>query len=37
MQARNVDPSGFVANAEVGGTAPMWEWIGDDPAATFSY
>jgi predicted peroxiredoxin len=37
LQARNVDPSGFVANAEVGGTAPMWEWIGDDPAATFSY
>ena len=37
MQARNVDPSEFVANAEVGGTAPMWEWIGDDPATTFSY
>ena len=31
MQARNVDPSGFLANAQAGGTAPMWEWIGDDP------
>jgi predicted peroxiredoxin len=37
MQARNVDPSGFVTNAAAGGTAPMWEWIGDDPAVTFSY
>jgi len=37
MKARNVDPSGFAANAEPGGTAPMWKWIGDDPAVTFSY
>jgi hypothetical protein len=28
---------GFLANAQAGGTAPMWEWIGDDPAVTFSY
>jgi hypothetical protein len=37
VQARNVDPSGFAANAEVGGTVPMWEWIGDDPVVAFSY
>jgi hypothetical protein len=37
MQARNVDPARFVTNAAAGGTAPMWEWIGDDPAVTFSY
>jgi len=37
MQARNVDPSGFVASAEVGGTVPLWEWVGDSPAVTFSY
>jgi predicted peroxiredoxin len=37
MQARKVDPAGFVANAEAGGTVPMWQWIGDDPAVTFSY
>jgi predicted peroxiredoxin len=37
MQARQLDPSGFAANAEAGGTVPMWEWIGDDPAVTFSY
>lgn len=37
IKARNVDPSGFAANAEVGGTAPMWEWIGDDPVVALSY
>ncbi len=37
MKSRNVDSSGFLSNAEAGGTAPMWEWIGDDPAVTFSY
>jgi len=37
MKSRNVDPSGFLSNADAGGTAPMWEWIGDDPAVTFSY
>ena len=25
------------ANAALGGTVPMWEWIGDEPATTFSY
>ena len=25
------------SNAELGGTVPMWEWIGDEPANTFSY
>jgi len=37
MQSRGVDPAGFVSNAEAGGTAPLWKWIGDDPAVTFSY
>ena len=37
MQARNVDPAGFVANAQPGGTAPLWEWVGDTPAVAFSY
>jgi len=37
VQARKVDTTGFVANAEVGGTVPMWKWIGDDAALTFSY
>jgi predicted peroxiredoxin len=37
MQARNVDPSGLVVNAEAGGTVPLWDWIGEDQVVTFSY
>src|SRR5258708_3694001 len=37
MQARNVDPSGFVTNAAAGGTAPMWQWIRDEPAAAVNH
>ena len=36
VQARKVHATGFVANAEVGGTAPMWQWIGDDDAVTMT-
>jgi hypothetical protein len=24
-------------NAEIGATIPMWRWIGDEGATTFSY
>jgi len=27
----------MIDNAELGGTVPMWQWIGDDGATTFSY
>ncbi len=37
LDARKVDRSGFMANAEAGGTVQLWEWIGADPAVTFSY
>lgn len=37
VKTRHVDPGGFLDNAETGGTVPMWEWIGDSPAVTFSY
>jgi hypothetical protein len=26
-----------VKNATLGGTVQLWEWIGDEPATTFSY
>jgi len=26
-----------MAGAELQGTAPMWNWIGDEGATTFSY
>jgi predicted peroxiredoxin len=27
----------LIAGAELGGTVPMWRWIGDEGATTFSY
>lgn len=37
FDARKLDKAGLIAGAEVQGTIPMWEWIGDDGATTFSY
>ncbi|MGH3393526.1 MAG: DsrE family protein [Streptosporangiaceae bacterium] len=35
--ARHLGEDHLVDNATLGGTVPLWEWIGDDPATTFSY
>ena len=35
--SRKLGDAQLVANAEVQGTVPMWEWIGDEGATTFSY
>lgn len=37
FDARQLDKGDLLANAELGGTVPMWEWIGDDAVTTFSY
>ena len=37
FNARHLDEGVLVENAKIGGTIPMWEWIGDEPATTFSY
>ena len=37
FDARQLDRGRLLANAEIGGTVPMWQWIGDEPATTFSY
>jgi predicted peroxiredoxin len=37
FNARKLDDSQLLANAEIAGTVPLWEWIGDDGAVTFSY
>ncbi|MFQ1003056.1 DsrE family protein [Modestobacter sp. SSW1-42] len=37
FDARRLDAAGLIENAELGGTVPMWRWIGDAPATTFSY
>ena len=36
VDAKGLRDSTWVAGAELGGTVPMWEWIGDG-ATTFSY
>ena len=37
VDARQLDASGFVANARVAGATPMWDWLGDGPHTVFSY
>ena len=37
FDARHLDKGDLLPNAELGGTVPMWEWIGDEAANTFSY
>ena len=36
FNSKKLDPSALIAGATIGGTVPMWEWIGDG-ATTFSY
>ncbi len=37
FNAKALDPENLIKGAEVGGTIPMWQWIGDEGATTFSY
>ncbi len=37
FDARKLDKGDLLGNAEIGGTVPMWDWIGDEAATTFSY
>ncbi len=37
FDAKHLDKGDLASNAELGGTVPMWGWIGDEPANTFSY
>jgi predicted peroxiredoxin len=37
FDAKKLDKGDFIDNAELGGTVPMWAWIGDEGATTFSY
>ncbi len=36
FNARQIDEGTLLSNARLGGTIPLWEWIGDG-ATTFSY
>jgi predicted peroxiredoxin len=35
--ARRLDEGQLIGGADLGGTVPMWQWIGDAGATTFSY
>jgi predicted peroxiredoxin len=35
--AKKLDETTLISGAEVQGTMPMWKWIGDEGATTFSY
>ena len=35
--AKKLDEARLISGAEVQGTVPLWNWIGDEGATTFSY
>ena len=37
FDAKKLDPAALIGGARLGGTVPMWDWIGDEGATTFSY
>jgi predicted peroxiredoxin len=37
FNAKKLDQDKLISGAQLGGTVPMWEWIGDEGATTFSY
>ena len=37
FDARKIEKGNLLSNAAMGGTVPMWEWIGDEAATSFSY
>ncbi|TNC24282.1 DsrE family protein [Amycolatopsis alkalitolerans] len=37
FNAKELDAENLIPGAELNGTVPLWKWIGDEPATTFSY
>ena len=37
FNAKNLSPASLTGGAELQGTVPLWAWIGEDAATTFSY
>jgi predicted peroxiredoxin len=37
FNTRQLSPESLIGGAELQGTVPLWTWIGDEPATTFSY
>jgi predicted peroxiredoxin len=37
VHAKKLDAGALIKGAEAGGTVPLWQWIGDEAATTFSF
>lgn len=37
FNSKQLEESDLITGAVLNGTIPLWNWIGDDPAVTFSY
>jgi predicted peroxiredoxin len=37
FNTKKLDQASLIDGAELQGTLPLWQWIGDDAATTFSY
>jgi len=37
FDAKGLDKGDLIHGAELGGTVPLWQWIGDDSPVAFSY
>jgi predicted peroxiredoxin len=37
FNAKQLDKGDILPNAEIAGVVPMWQWIGDEGATTFSF
>jgi predicted peroxiredoxin len=37
FNTKQLDADSLIPGAELNGTVPLWNWIGDEPATTFSY
>ena len=37
FNAKGLDEAKLIGGAEIQGTIPLWNWIGDEPATTFSF
>lgn len=37
FEARGLDAAALLPNGELNGTIPLWNWVGDEHAVTFSY
>lgn len=37
FNSKKLDKEQLIKHAEIGGTIPLWEWIGDEGATTFTF